>query len=178
MYLLIFLQVVIYLLMIRNSLSFRIVSSLTLESNMLVEIPIFAIISFVYLFSFLSNSEVIDLSKLVVLEGKHVWRIYVGLTVSNFFLYSNCYMIFLIFLAQILQLDSFPEDACSIAIYAALSSCKLPCIEEIRGRDNKAIDYEVISDWEKSRSLPILNIPLCISILKVNFLCSLSISLF
>ena len=75
------------------------------------------------------ESELVDLDKLCVEEGKHVWMLFIDLHIID-----NCGNLF---------------DACELAVMAALKSTKLPSAS--------IADDEVVLDHENTIDLPINN---------------------
>jgi len=75
------------------------------------------------------ESELVDLDKLCVEEGKHVWMLFIDLHIID-----NCGNLF---------------DAAELAVMAALKSTKLPTA--------KVVDDEVVIDEENTFDLPINN---------------------
>lgn len=75
------------------------------------------------------ESELVDLDKLCVEEGKHVWMLFIDLHIID-----NCGNLF---------------DACELAVMAALKSTKLPSAS--------VADNEVVFDYENTIDLPINN---------------------
>ena len=75
------------------------------------------------------ESELVDLDKLCVEEGKHVWMLFIDLHIID-----NCGNLF---------------DACELAVMAALKSTKLPSAS--------VADDEVVFDYENTIDLPINN---------------------
>ena len=75
------------------------------------------------------ESELVDLDKLCVEEGKHVWMLFIDLHIID-----NCGNLF---------------DACELAVMAALKSTKLPSAS--------IADDEVVLDHEHTIDLPINN---------------------
>ena len=75
------------------------------------------------------ESELVDLDKLCVEKGKHVWMLFIDLHIID-----NCGNLF---------------DACELAVMAALKNTKLP--------KTTVVDDEVVFDWENTMELPINN---------------------
>ena len=75
------------------------------------------------------ESELVDLDKLCVEEGKHVWMLFIDLHIID-----NCGNLF---------------DACELAVMAALKSTKLPVTE--------IVDEEVVISEDETFDLPINN---------------------
>ena len=75
------------------------------------------------------ESELVDLDKLCVEEGKHVWMLFIDLHIID-----NCGNLF---------------DACELAVMAALKSTKLPVAE--------VVDDEVVISDDETFDLPINN---------------------
>ena len=75
------------------------------------------------------ESELVDLDKLCVEKGKHVWMLFIDLHIID-----NCGNLF---------------DACELAVMAALKNTKLP--------STSVVDDEVVLDSENTIDLPINN---------------------
>ena len=73
------------------------------------------------------ESEIVDLEKLCVEEGKNVWMIFIDLHILD-----NCGNLF---------------DACELAVMAALSTTKIPTAS--------MVDDELVIDYEKTFDLPL-----------------------
>jgi exosome complex component RRP42 len=85
------------------------------------------------------ESEMLDLSKLVLIPGKIVYTIFVDCSVLN--------------------VDGNLFDATSYAVVSALASCKLPVFEI---KDDKVIDTE------KTQEPPITTIPVSVTTVKIG----------
>ncbi len=59
-------------------------------------------------------------------------------------------------------------DACSLAVYTALSCTRLPKVEKIIGQSGKDEDYQISGDISDSIPLPILSMPIIITISKIG----------
>jgi exosome complex RNA-binding protein Rrp42 (RNase PH superfamily) len=94
------------------------------------------------------GSSSVDLKTLSIIVGKFCWSIQVDLL--------------------ILQIDGDPSDACSIATYVALRSCKMPKVELIAGESGTQEDFEVSGDLSDGLSFNCGDVPLSITILKVG----------
>jgi len=94
----------------------------------------------------LQNSNVIDLSKLCLLEGLKCWIIYVD--------------------ALVLDSGGNLFDALSIATRAALFDTTIPEISIVKGESHGDFDLEI--DPDKSFSLNTANIPICVTLTKIG----------
>lgn len=64
-------------------------------------------------------------------------------------------------------------DACSLAMYAALTSTRLPKIQLLMGEAGVYDDFEVVGDCAEATTLPLNNLPICITAFKVLLTASL-----
>lgn len=66
-----------------------------------------------------------------------------------------------------MKLDGDPTDACSIACYVALRSCRFPKVDLYAGESGAMEDFEIAGDLSESISIDALKIPILLTILKV-----------
>ena len=87
-------------------------------------------------------------SSFTIVPGKCCWRLYVDLV--------------------IMRLDGDPLDACSMAIYAALHTTKIPRVELLTGPSGLPTDFEVVGDVSAALDFPAERVPLCVTFAKVG----------
>jgi exosome complex component RRP42 len=96
----------------------------------------------------LVQSNVIDLDKLCIVEGKYVWTIYV----------------------DILVLDSGGNlfDIIILAAYTALCNTKIPNVEIIPAETIEETEFDIIDDPAAATSLDVASVPVCITLSKMG----------
>ena len=111
-----------------------------------------------HLQSFYNGSNSIDLASLGIIDGKYCWTIHVDVVV--------------------LQCDSYPLDACSIATREALLCTKLPQLQMKVGDSGLPENFDVCGDISSTVALPTKDLPICLSVAKVgeNFLSDISLN--
>ena len=67
-------------------------------------------------------------------------------------------------------MDGDVRDACSIAMYAALSCTKVPKLELVMGESGQVEDFELSGDFGDAYALECSKIPIVITVLKVLLL--------
>lgn len=98
--------------------------------------------------SVLIDSHAIDMEKLGIIKGKSCWCVYIDL--------------------MVLQMDGDVRDACSIAVYAALKSTKIPKIELLIGESGDIEDFDLCGDLGDALPLACYKIPIVITVLKIG----------
>jgi exosome complex component RRP42 len=83
-----------------------------------------------------------------IVPGKCCWRLYVDLVIT--------------------RIDGDPLDACSMAIYAALHTTKIPRVELLTGPSGLPTDFEVVGDVSAALDFPAEGVPLCVTFAKVG----------
>jgi exosome complex component RRP42 len=83
-----------------------------------------------------------------IVPGKCGWRIYVDLVIT--------------------RVDGDPLDACSMAVYAALQTTKIPRLELLTGPSGVPNDFEVVGDVSAALDFPAEQVPLCITLAKIG----------
>ena len=73
-----------------------------------------------------------------------------------------------LFTPQIFQVSGDPLDGCSMAMFAALQLTTIPKTDLILNEANQAEDFEISGDLSESVPLPILNLPILITVYKVS----------
>jgi exosome complex RNA-binding protein Rrp42 (RNase PH superfamily) len=69
---------------------------------------------------------------------------------------------------MVLEADAHIIDACSVAIFAALKTVKIPKTELIIGESGRFEDFDISGDLADARPMPINDIPICITAAKVS----------
>lgn len=96
----------------------------------------------------LSSTEKVLEEHLVIISGRFCWCLHIDLLIS--------------------RLNGDPLDACSMAIYAALSVTKIPKLEPIMGVSGLLDDFEVVGNTDDANSFPMYDVPICITFVKIG----------
>ena len=68
---------------------------------------------------------------------------------------------------QILQADGDPLDACSLASFVALQSCKVPRVELFTGETGQLDDFDIFADLADSLLLDVTGVPIIVTAYQV-----------
>ena len=88
------------------------------------------------------------LPTLCIIPGKFCWCLHVDLLIT--------------------KLDGDPLDACSMAIYSALKTTKIPRVELVLGPSGQAVDFEVVGSTASALAFPAEDVPICATFAKLG----------
>lgn len=86
---------------------------------------------------------------LVIIPGRFCWCLHISLLITRL----N---------------GGDPLDACSMAIYAALSVTKIPKLEPVTGPSGQLDDFEVVGDIDDATTFSATQVPICTTFAKVG----------
>ena len=98
----------------------------------------------------LVSSKSIDMKSLCVIEGKHVWCLYVDVIVLD-----NGGNLF---------------DTICLASYTALNNTRIPKIELIPGATVEDIDFDINDNPAACEKLEAKSLPICVTLSKVSYI--------
>lgn len=84
----------------------------------------------------------------VIIPGRFCWCLHISLLIT--------------------RLNGDPLDACSMAIYAALSVTKIPKLEPVTGPSGQLDDFEVVGDVDDAITFSARDVPICTTFAKVD----------